>query len=413
MLSLKRWIVDSISIHFINQDPINNIVFDDIKKNTVTMELILTKNAFCDGKKLDQEAFYLKMAQIGRCVDLVIKDMMNKSESTFQSSSNLNLSMRQKYGKLNMITEMKIIMASYTSYLWLPRSNKLNKKFESLLKFKEISIDKLTHENSNLRKSPSNLFSKPMSEYNIKNVQTSPLWSSKSLKSRSSNSVLDESLWESDRPLDKTNKVNRQTREFILKSDKIRLSNKDSDFNEFSKGLVNFLCEAFLESLLVEKEELTLLLESAQFRDQFLYILSSWRRPHLLFDYLRMHYSSPEIQSIFRRYLKALFAITSENIEDIRRFDPGNARHFEKIQSDIVEAWVTGKKKVFIFRQSLNSVKIYNNNTGKISNNSTTTINENIDTSNEYYQTRYLPGFNDPQTFFMMGEDANTCMSIR
>ena len=345
MLSLKRWIVDSISIHFINQDPVNNIVVDDIKKNTVTMELILTKNAFCDEKKLDQEAFYLKMAKIGRCIDLVIKDMINKSESTFQSSSHLNLSMRQKYGKLNMITEMKIIMASYTSYLWLPRSNKLNKKFESLLRFKEISIDKLTNERSNLQKSPSNLFSKPMSKYNIKNIQASPSLSSKSnLECLSSNSVLDESLWESDRPLvnTQTNKINRRNRELISKSDTIRLSNNESNSNEFSKGLVNFLCEAFLESLLVEKEELTLLLESAQFRDHFLYVLSSWRRPHLLFDYLRMHYSSPDIQSIFRRYLKALFAITSENIDDIRRFDPGNARHFEKIPSDIVEVWVTG-----------------------------------------------------------------------
>ena len=37
-------------------------------------------------------------------------------------------------------------------------------------------------------------------------------------------------------------------------------------------------------------------------------------------------------------------------------------------------------------------------------------LGEGLDEKSHF---EYLPGYNDPQTFFMMGEDVNTCMSIR
>jgi len=33
--------------------------------------------------------------------------------------------------------------------------------------------------------------------------------------------------------------------------------------------------------------------------------------------------------------------------------------------------------------------------------------------SNKWVLVDRLPGFNDPQTLFMLGEDSNTCLSIR
>ena len=37
-------------------------------------------------------------------------------------------------------------------------------------------------------------------------------------------------------------------------------------------------------------------------RDEVDYVFATWRRPHLLLDYYRMHSSTPEIQNNFRRY---------------------------------------------------------------------------------------------------------------
>lgn len=90
-----------------------------------------------------------------------------------------------------------------------------------------------------------------------------------------------------------------------------------------------------------------------------------------------MHGSTPEVQSLFRRFLRALFAVSSETVDDIRFLDPLNRRHLDLIPGSLIEMWREGKL---------------------------------VRADGSYV---YLPGYNDPQTLFMMGEDCNTCMAIR
>jgi hypothetical protein len=86
-----------------------------------------------------------------------------------------------------------------------------------------------------------------------------------------------------------------------------------------------------------------------------------------------MHHSSPEIQALFRRFLSALFGVSSETVDDLRYNDAGNRRHLNLFPPSLVKQWADGKTS-----------------SGKL-----------------------LPGYTDPQTLFMLGEDCNTCMSIR
>lgn len=76
----------------------------------------------------------------------------------------------------------------------------------------------------------------------------------------------------------------------------------------------------FAEVLQVEKSAL----ESTRARDEMDYVLSTWRRPQLLLDYYYMHDTSADTQNLFRRFLRALFAVSQESVEDIRFNDPLN-----------------------------------------------------------------------------------------
>ena len=66
------------------------------------------------------------------------------------------------------------------------------------------------------------------------------------------------------------------------------------------------------------------ILESTRVRDEIDYVLSTWRRPQLLLDFFYMHDTSADTQNLSRRFLKALFAVSQESVEDIRFNDPLN-----------------------------------------------------------------------------------------
>lgn len=98
-----------------------------------------------------------------------------------------------------------------------------------------------------------------------------------------------------------------------------------------------------------------------------------------------MHSSTLEIQNLYRRFLKALFAVSTETVDDIRFNDALNTCHLNRFPNTLIQAWKDG----FI---------MYNS----------TSANQ------PSQQIRHrLPGCNDPQSLFMLGEDCNTCMSIR
>ena len=95
--------------------------------------------------------------------------------------------------------------------------------------------------------------------------------------------------------------------------------------------------------------------------------LMRWRQPHLLLLYLEIHRHDPAVKTLYVRFLRALLGISGETVQDIRFRHPLNARHFESLDANAVDKWQRGDG----------------------------------------------PGFHDPEAFFMIGHDPQTCMRIR
>ena len=48
------------------------------------------------------------------------------------------------------------------------------------------------------------------------------------------------------------------------------------------------------------------------------------------------------IDALIGRWLKALFAMSNETVDDIRCLDPRNRKHFDLFPSDLADKWVNG-----------------------------------------------------------------------
>lgn len=105
----------------------------------------------------------------------------------------------------------------------------------------------------------------------------------------------------------------------------------------------------------------------------------TWRAPTLLFDYLRIHGGGgggsrgSDVYALYCRYLKALLGVSHETVDNIRYGDYGNIVHLERFPTAVVTAWINGHTA----------------------------------------DGTLLPGYNDAQTLFMLGEDSSSCMSIK
>ena len=73
-------------------------------------------------------------------------------------------------------------------------------------------------------------------------------------------------------------------------------TNLKKDF-DLIEQVDEYLLQILAEVLKVEES----VLQQAHVREEVDYVFSTWRRPHLLVDYYRMHSSTPEIQNNFRR----------------------------------------------------------------------------------------------------------------
>ena len=121
-------------------------------------------------------------------------------------------------------------------------------------------------------------------------------------------------------------------------------------------------------------------------RKELDHIFLTWRRPHLLLEYHHMYASSAEMQQLIKRFLRALIAASDETVDDIRYRDFHNLKHFRRLPPALARAWRDGYVMI------------------------------PLETDNGQVQNptkHFLPGYTDAQTLFMLGEDANTCMSIR
>ena len=75
------------------------------------------------------------------------------------------------------------------------------------------------------------------------------------------------------------------------------VTNSDPTLFNLVPQIDEYLLSVISEILKVDES----VVQQQSVRDEVDYVFSTWRRPHLLLDYYRMHSSTPEIQSNFRR----------------------------------------------------------------------------------------------------------------
>lgn len=75
------------------------------------------------------------------------------------------------------------------------------------------------------------------------------------------------------------------------------ITNSDPALFNLVPQIDEYLLSVISEILKVDES----VVQQQSVRDEVDYVFSTWRRPHLLLDYYRMHSSTPEIQSNFRR----------------------------------------------------------------------------------------------------------------
>jgi hypothetical protein len=145
------------------------------------------------------------------------------------------------------------------------------------------------------------------------------------------------------------------------------------DLEEKNRRLIEDIDKLLLQSISELLELSPEMLRSPRVLEEVDSIFSTWRRPYLLFDYYKMHCNNKDIRPLYVRFLKALFGISEETFDDIRFKDSKNRRHLDLFDPLLVKQWMEGRAT----------------------------------------DGTVLPGYNDPQTFMMLGEDTHTCMTIR
>ena len=306
LLSLRRWLCDVSALLLINADVTRETALpDEIRKNTVAMELILTEKTFCEGKKKDREAFVLHLAEVGRGLDVAISSM---TAATREESSAL-MSMKLKYGKLNMITCVKVVMSVYSAYQWLPQSNKLKRRIQKRLGLQDISIDlfsKYVRSASVGESAPGKVATKNRLEqedeflFPSSNQSYTHALSSRRVSSPSPiRSVSDNSLWGWEEKKHGRTGYTRSGREYRAKRPLALVDrNPRRLMQEFSVFLREVICEFLLDNVAKDTKKL-MVNENSKFREEVIYVYSTWRSPHLLLDYYRMHSSSPDILRVY------------------------------------------------------------------------------------------------------------------
>lgn len=447
MLSaLHRWICDMTSLHFIRDtDEEFSLLPEIVKKNTIAMELLSTHKTFVEGRQKEIDAYTTFMCQIGKILRIILtltpstsnpfqysplQTNSNSDEDLYNSNlktSNNELSLNENEYKnknvkdkpttisqlmnftpydIDFIVNIKKIMAVVSFAKRSPRRKllaiQIHKYFGLPLPYpsrhpKSLETDRdiaavWTAEIRRMR-------IRNVKQSNKRDVGTND-WLDSMTSSTRDIDMNDEDIWASTsrtrRLSGATSKSSPQRSKSNLKTMKLfqfQFSNKLQITQLVNHFLTLVICNIVgANNLLKEwedetndddilystREDNTKKIEAnkikADILDEIEYIFSTWRRPHYLIDYYLMHYSSPTVQSTFTCYLKSLFGVTqSRTIDDIRMRDSGNLNHFKYFDPALLEIWMNEETK----------------------------------------DGRKLPGYTDPQTLFMIGEDGNTCMSIR
>jgi hypothetical protein len=353
LYDLKRWLVDLIAGHFITEEASMLASADlplEIRRNTVAMELLCSEQALSASKKRDRNSMVVLFVQLGHHMDRImsIVESALSQEHPLMSTDDLIISSIRRY------------MATVSIVRSLPPTDRARVVVQNAFKFPDITIYNIDARRQAIEKS---LFG----DDDIFGEKFSAAVSFKKKVRRGGidfDGDGDDALFASSKRVSGTaeKKPDRQV----------------STERDIVSTVEEASCVALAKLLGYDYAKLT-----SPMRESIAEIFLTWRSPFLLFDYYRMHMATKDIESLWKRYLKALFGISRESVDDIRFDAQENRLHMGRLDPELVEAWRTGYVT-----------------TGSISNDGDVT-------------KRPLPGRSDPQTFFMLGEDAGTCMSIR
>ncbi len=398
--SIKRWVCEDASLYFINAEPAlaspTSGIAECIRRNTVAMELICTRRTLKDGKKRHRENLLVGAASTGRVVELLMHLAdQEKLQQEVLPVDNVEDITAQAYSISPLLMNFRRVLAIISALRNLPDTHKLKRRAHQLLGLHQIKAGQLRKQQALLQQVRRNdpdpeLFADESGIGGIldvtgvggagKGMDSDPelYWESRGEASGNRirgkvDELDDESLFKPSKLLNEVAKKRQGEKVSIVG----RGGSNDQDSDRQTVDL--------LQTLLLELIAVTLnthpkeVLGSPTVRQEVLAIFSTWRRPQLLLDYHRMHRSSPDLQQLHARFLRALFGISDETIDDIRYNDPGNLLHFNRIPSNVRDIW----------------------------------IKEGLRSKGDTGRWQQLPGYADAQTLFMIGEDSGTCMSIR
>ena len=304
-------------------------------------ELLCTERAFCDGKKRDRARFVTLFEEVGNYLEVMSSLREVKKEES--ATSGLVPSLQAKY-----TFRVKKTIAAISATKFLPRTHKLRVGMES-----GGSSTFLGAYNAH-RKSKVNAVinsARTLALAGSESSETDDMWAtqravtrvviapstSSKVRARKVEEDLDDGddMWASASPkeLEKRKKLKKET---------AAVPSPSPDTFDLVPQVDEYLLQIIADVLRVDES----IVLQQHVKDEVDYVFSTWRRPHLLLDYYRMHSSTPEIQSNFRRcslslhsehisfqrqlahvthtisvlnrFLSALFGVSGETVEDIR-----------------------------------------------------------------------------------------------
>ena len=325
-------------------------------------ELICTEKAFCDGRKRDRARFLSLFVEIGNYLEVMVSlldsknneiDMKNdeinmkqnekvmKNKKSGNINENINLSgvtdsgsvllmeaaktikkksspdnsnENNKKSKLKFTFHIKKIIAAISATKFLPITHKLRVNIESggsssfigafnlyqkrkAMDLKILSSNRNTNDEGDVEKSGDDMWDSPKSSKKLSSLGSFTINSESKKSGGNDSNDDDDDIFATKKKKQKTiyknknkNSINNDNNIFV------DISTVKKEFNlteEADEYLLQILSEILKVDISVLRQD--------NVKEEIDYVFNTWRRPHLLLDYYRMHSSTPEIQNNFRR----------------------------------------------------------------------------------------------------------------
>ena len=326
-------------------------------------ELICTEKAFCDGRKRDRARFLALFVEIGNYLEVMVSLLDSKNNENDIKNDEISMKQNEKVRKNNKIGNInenidlsgmtdtgsvllmeaakkikkksppdnsnenskkskvkftfhiKKIIAAISATKFLPITHKLRVNIENggsssfigafnlhqkrkAMNLKILSSNRDTNDEGDLEKSGDDMWDSPKSSKKLSSLGSFTInRESKKSGGNDNNDDDDDDIFATKTKKQKT--IYKNKNKNTINNDNIvsvDISTVKKEFNlteEADEYLLQILSEILKVDISVLRQD--------NIKEEIDYVFNTWRRPHLLLDYYRMHSSTPEIQNNFRR----------------------------------------------------------------------------------------------------------------